>query len=125
MTPTPPNPTLYEIDTRAWLADLGRNAGCTLTLDQVPDSELDRLKELGFDWVWMLGVWRIGGSAREICDGDTRTRPARPRTPARFPPGRPGRIGLRHPGLSGRAGASAGTTPSRGSGIGSTIAGSG
>jgi len=68
MTPTPANPSLYEIDTRAWLHALGLRspAGTPLTLDQLPDSELDRLRGLGFDWVWLLGVWRIGRVGREV-----------------------------------------------------------
>ncbi len=63
-----PHPTLYEIDTRAWLDMLGRRvqAGAPLTLVEVPDEELDRLKELGFDWVWLLGVWTIGRAGGEV-----------------------------------------------------------
>jgi glycosidase len=46
--------SLYQINTRVWLTELSRNLGRTATLDDIPDSELDRLKELGFDWVWLL-----------------------------------------------------------------------
>ena len=41
---------------------LGRPA----TLDDVPDAELDRLAELGFDWVWLLSVWLTGPAGRRI-----------------------------------------------------------
>ncbi len=61
-TPADPNPTLYEIDTRAWLDAIGHKymVPSPLTLDRIPGSELDRIKERGFDWVWLLGVWRTG-----------------------------------------------------------------
>lgn len=60
--------SLYEIDTRAWLGALGRRDGrpASLTLDQVPDADLDRLAAVGFDWVWLLGVWRTGRVGREV-----------------------------------------------------------
>jgi hypothetical protein len=35
------------------------------TLDGVPDAELDRIAALGFDWVWLLGVWQTGEKGRE------------------------------------------------------------
>jgi glycosidase len=35
-------------------------------LDDVPDAGLDRLAELGFDWVWFLSVWHTGPAAQAI-----------------------------------------------------------
>ena len=35
------------------------------TLDDIPDTELDRLAEMGFDWIWFLSVWRTGESLQE------------------------------------------------------------
>jgi glycosidase len=29
-------------------------------LDDIPDAALDRLAEMGFDWVWLLSVWQTG-----------------------------------------------------------------
>ncbi|MDH5255152.1 MAG: alpha-amylase family glycosyl hydrolase [Gammaproteobacteria bacterium] len=40
--------------------------GRRATLDDVPDAELDRLRELGFDWVWLLSVWQTGPAARAV-----------------------------------------------------------
>ena len=34
--------------------------------DDIPDGELDRLAELGFDWIWLLSVWRTGPAAQRI-----------------------------------------------------------
>src|SRR5205823_1027882 len=39
----PRYPLLYQINTRVWLAELARKLGRPATLDDIPDSELDRL----------------------------------------------------------------------------------
>lgn len=53
----PENPQLYEINCRVWLANLSRQVGHRITLAQVPREEWVRLKELGMDLVWLMGVW--------------------------------------------------------------------
>lgn len=60
------NPSLYEIDARAWLTRLARTAGGPLTLDDVPDAELDRLARHGFDWVWLTSVWQTGLAGQQV-----------------------------------------------------------
>jgi len=59
-------PSLYQINTRVWLTDLSRKLGRAATLDDVPDAALDRLAELGFDWVWFLSVWQTGPAAQAV-----------------------------------------------------------
>jgi hypothetical protein len=59
-------PVLYQINTRVWLTELSRVLGRSATLDDIPDAELDRLAELGFDWVWLLSVWQTGPAAQAI-----------------------------------------------------------
>ena len=59
-------PSLYQINTRVWLTELSRKLGRAATLDDIPDAELDRLAELGFDWVWFLSVWQTGPAAQAI-----------------------------------------------------------
>lgn len=53
-------PQLYQVNARFWLhrrsAQLGRQAA----LDDLPDEELSRLRDLGFDWLYLLGVWQTG-----------------------------------------------------------------
>ena len=66
MRALPAQPSLYQINTRAWLTGLSGALGRRATLDDVPDTELDRLGELGFDWVWLLSVWQTGPAARAI-----------------------------------------------------------
>jgi glycosidase len=65
--PLPLYPTLYQINTRILLGEIGRGA----TLDDIPDALLDHLAALGFDVVWMLGVWQTGPAGREV----SRTQP--------------------------------------------------
>jgi glycosidase len=62
----PRYPSLYQVNTRVWLTELSRKLGRTATLDDVPDAELDRLAELGFDWVWFLSVWQTGPAGQQI-----------------------------------------------------------
>jgi glycosidase len=59
-------PSLYQINTRVWLTELSRKLGRAATLDDIPDAGLDRLAELGFDWVWFLSVWQTGPAAQAI-----------------------------------------------------------
>jgi Alpha amylase, catalytic domain len=56
----PGAPRVYEINTRIWLAEMSRRDGRRLTLAQVPDAELDALARLGFDALWLMGVWSVG-----------------------------------------------------------------
>lgn len=57
--------TLYQLNTRVYLNSL-RGHGQAATLDAIPDRELDRLQNLGFEWVWCLSVWSTGPRARKI-----------------------------------------------------------
>ena len=59
-------PSLYQINTRVWLTELSRKHGKRATLDDIPDAELDRIKEMGFDWIWFLSVWQTGPAAQAI-----------------------------------------------------------
>jgi hypothetical protein len=53
-------PCLYQINTRVWMGDLARDLRRPATLDDIPNSELDRIAGMGFDWVWFLSVWQTG-----------------------------------------------------------------
>ena len=41
-------------------------AGRVATLDDIPDAELDRLAKVGFDWIWLLSVWRTGSAGQQV-----------------------------------------------------------
>ena len=53
-------PLLLQVNTRVWLTELSRKIKKPVTLDDIPDSELDSIKAKGFDWVWMLSIWQTG-----------------------------------------------------------------
>ena len=59
-------PSLYQINTRVWLTELSRRLQRPATLDDIPDAELDRLAETGFDWIWLLSVWQTGPAGQQI-----------------------------------------------------------
>ncbi len=59
-------PSLYQINTRVWLTELARARGRRATLDDIPDTELDRIASMGFDWVWFLSVWGTGPAGQRI-----------------------------------------------------------
>ncbi len=59
-------PTLLEVNARVWLNGLSREAGRRLSLADIDDAILDGIAGQGFDWVWLLGVWRTGPAGRAI-----------------------------------------------------------
>ena len=63
---SPRYPSLYQINTRVWLNELSRRLGKAITLDDIPDQELDHLAEMGFDWIWLLSVWQTGPGAQQV-----------------------------------------------------------
>jgi len=59
-------PTLYQVNTRVWITELSNKLGHLATLDDIPDSELDKLAGSGFDWIWFLSVWQTGKEGQRI-----------------------------------------------------------
>ncbi|HEY3318901.1 MAG TPA: alpha-amylase family glycosyl hydrolase [Planctomycetota bacterium] len=64
--PWPKYPSVYEINARTWIAGLSARAGHPLTLDKVPDEELERLARLGMHGLWLMGVWTTGSDPLTI-----------------------------------------------------------
>jgi len=54
----PKHPLIYEINTWVWLDELSRREQRTVTLESVPDAHWDDIAALGFDAVWLMGVWQ-------------------------------------------------------------------
>lgn len=50
-------PTLYEINTWAWLSELQSKYGKSVELGSVPPGEWDAIAALSFDAIWLMGVW--------------------------------------------------------------------
>ena len=63
---SPGNPVLYEINTRVLLGGIARSLGRPASFDDIPDEALRAVAGLGFDWIWLLGVWQTGEAARAI-----------------------------------------------------------
>ena len=59
-------PALYQINTRVWLTERALALGRPATLDDVSDADLDRLAKMGFDWIWLLSVWRTGAAGQRV-----------------------------------------------------------
>ncbi len=51
------HPLIYEINTWVWLDELSRREGRAMSLASVPDAEWEHIAALGFDSVWLMGVW--------------------------------------------------------------------
>lgn len=60
------NPHILEINTRSWLRRLADENGRPFTLSDIPEEFLERVKNLGFDAIWLMGVWQESPSARTI-----------------------------------------------------------
>ena len=67
-----PHPHLYEINTWVWLEELSAKLGRHIALRDVPEEQWDRLRNLGFDVVYLMGVWQRSAIGRRIF----RTNPA-------------------------------------------------
>jgi hypothetical protein len=63
-------PQIYEINTWVWLDELGRSAGRPIDLASVPDVEWDSIAALGFDAVWLMGVWERSPMGKTIAAAD-------------------------------------------------------
>ncbi len=59
-------PSLFQINTRIALQELSQRLGRPAWLADIPDAFLDRWAEMGFDWIWFLGLWQTGALAREV-----------------------------------------------------------
>ena len=65
-TPLRRNPHIYEINLMAWLSMLSRREGRTISLGGIPETEWKRLREMGIDMVWLMGMWQRSPLSVEI-----------------------------------------------------------
>ena len=66
MTIAPRYPSLYQLNTRVWLRRLSRERDKRVTLAEIDDATIDGFALHGFDWIWLLSVWRTGPAGRAI-----------------------------------------------------------
>lgn len=59
-------PSLYQINTRVWLRELSERLGRPAALADIPDEFLNQIADLGFDYVWFLGLWQTGAAGRLV-----------------------------------------------------------
>ncbi len=64
------NPHLIEINTRLWLNQLRKKYSEDITLSTVPEEELLKIKHLGFDIIWLMGVWAPSPASALIAKKD-------------------------------------------------------
>jgi len=60
------HPHLLEINTRLLLERLSLKYRRPMTLGTVPSEEWERLREQGFDMLWLMGVWQRSPGARAV-----------------------------------------------------------
>ncbi|MBP5520473.1 MAG: alpha-amylase [Treponema sp.] len=62
-----PNVILIAKTVLVWLDQLSKQYGYAITrLDQIPDAELDRLRDEGFTGLWLIGLWERSKASRRI-----------------------------------------------------------
>ncbi|MHC4779626.1 MAG: alpha-amylase family glycosyl hydrolase [Planctomycetota bacterium] len=66
MRPLPKFPVLYEVNTWVWLSELSARAGTPVKLGDIPTDEIERIASLGFDGLWLMGVWTRSEAGRRI-----------------------------------------------------------
>jgi hypothetical protein len=62
------NPRVYEINAWVWLSELSTKTGPTLNFGSVPSAEWDAIASIGFDAVWLMGVWERSPSGIAIAN---------------------------------------------------------
>ncbi|MBM2841179.1 MAG: glycosidase [Bacteroidetes bacterium] len=67
---TTSHPLVYEVNTRVLLRELQAEHGEEVTLGTIPDKLLDEWAALGFDAIWLMGVWTTGKIGLEIARTD-------------------------------------------------------
>ena len=60
------HPLVYEVNTRVLVRELSAAAGRKRTLEDLPEEMLEEWESLGFDAIWLMGVWTTGRLGEEI-----------------------------------------------------------
>ena len=61
------HPIIYEISTRPWLYELSKKYSKNISkIKEIPLEEFDTFKNLGIDYIWMMGVWKLGNIGLEL-----------------------------------------------------------
>ncbi len=68
MSKWPRYPNLNEINTWVWASELQVKYGKSVNLCSVPSAEWDAIERMGFDAVWLMGVWERSPSGIAIAN---------------------------------------------------------
>lgn len=64
------NPKLYQINTRVWLRRFDTES-TKAKLSDVPDEYWDKIASLGFNYTWLMGIWKTNESTiKKYCFDD-------------------------------------------------------
>ncbi len=66
-----PKLVISEINTWVWLSDLEKKYHKSLTLDSIPEEEWDDLAGMGFNCVWLMGIWCRSPFGRKVSQENT------------------------------------------------------
>ena len=70
MAKWPSYPNLFEINTWVWLSELQVRYWKNIQLGSVPAAEWDAIGDMGFDAVWLMGVWERSPAGIAISNRD-------------------------------------------------------
>ena len=70
VTKWPRYPSIFEINTWVWLDDLREKYGVFMELGSVPPAEWNAIAQLGFDAVWLMGVWERSPAGTAIANSN-------------------------------------------------------
>lgn len=62
------NPRIYEINTWVWIEELSAKTNTQIHLGRVPPEEWDAIASLGFDAIWLMGVWERSPAGTAIAN---------------------------------------------------------
>lgn len=65
------HPQLYEISALPWLFRLRKQLGRQIRVSEVPVAEWERLRALGIDLIYLMGVWRRSPAGRLLSRNQT------------------------------------------------------
>ena len=69
MSAWPVDPAIYELNTAAWLHDVGTRSGTVVSLADVPEAQWDLVTPPGVDAVWLMGLLERSPAGRRPAFG--------------------------------------------------------
>ena len=64
------NPHVLEVNAKLWFNKIKRDIGRQITLSDIPESYIVKMKAAGFDALWLMGIWQESPTSRQIARTD-------------------------------------------------------